>query len=85
MINSTAARAKRHGLPVIALAGTIGKGVRVNCLAPGFFETELVESAQHEGPMRDYVLRRTPMRRPPPTVHRGAPTRPASVPASLRR
>lgn len=39
------------------------KGVRVNCLAPGFFETELVESAQHEGPMRDYVLRRTPMRR----------------------
>lgn len=39
------------------------KGVRVNCLAPGFFATELVEDAQHDGPFREYVLRRTPMKR----------------------
>lgn len=39
------------------------KGVRVNTLAPGFFATELVDAAQLEGPTRDYVLRRTPMKR----------------------
>jgi NAD(P)-dependent dehydrogenase (short-subunit alcohol dehydrogenase family) len=39
------------------------KGVRVNCLAPGFFGTELVDDANEEGPFRNYVLRRTPMRR----------------------
>lgn len=39
------------------------KGIRVNCLAPGFFATEIVEDVQREGPLRDYVLRRTPMRR----------------------
>ncbi len=39
------------------------KGVRVNTLSPGFFATELVDNARQEGPMRDYVLRRTPMRR----------------------
>lgn len=39
------------------------KGIRVNCLSPGFFATELVDTAQKEGAFRDYVLRRTPMRR----------------------
>ena len=37
--------------------------MRVNCLAPGFFATELVDQANEEGPFRNYVLRRTPMRR----------------------
>lgn len=39
------------------------KGIRVNCLAPGFFVTEMVEEAQREGPFNKYVMRRTPMRR----------------------
>ncbi len=39
------------------------KGVRANCLSPGFFATDITENVQHEGPIRDYVLRRTPMRR----------------------
>jgi len=37
--------------------------VRVNLIAPGYFETEMTESAQEPGKTYDYIVKRTPMRR----------------------
>ncbi len=37
--------------------------VRVNLIAPGYFETEMTEAAQEPGKTNDYIVKRTPMRR----------------------
>lgn len=37
--------------------------VRVNLIAPGYFETEMTEAAQQPGKTYDYIVKRTPMRR----------------------
>lgn len=39
------------------------RGVRVNCLAPGFFETDMTHSLRHHEKWRGHLLDRIPVRR----------------------
>jgi NAD(P)-dependent dehydrogenase (short-subunit alcohol dehydrogenase family) len=41
-----------------------GKGIRVLDVAPGYIETDLISSALNKGPLREYLAKRIPGKRP---------------------